>query len=337
VLLPLERNPNNPDRYRVATSLPINLVRRRWQTGDLAWLTLSEDNQRRRKLHLNLEPDKTVDLWPEVSPDLWDPDLSRLYQLGPTLRSSSVLAEWGADGRWRPLDQDLADWLGAWPAEDMVVIGTYAGPVTTARGQVGWRFAVQPARNYVLLPSHLPPADAEALAQAAQDGQPGLQVAFELKPDPGGPSLRLARSATLPEDVTTRYPALQLPFDQRNWEWANLFVKDVERIARPQWPRWRLDLGKSRVAGFPDALPVEWGDERPPFKRTQAELSEVQWDPRRGVVIADWVQAFEAHPRHNDWSDFCARWLNPRPGMPLTLRRIQGKVNAEGLIGRASA
>ena len=44
------------------------------------------------------------------------------------------------------------------------------------------------------------------------------------------------------------------------------------------------------------------------------------------------VQAFEAHPHNGDWTDFCARWLSPREGMPLTLRRLQGKPT-EGFIG----
>ena len=275
---------------RVATQPPIQTVKRRWQAGDLARLTLREDN--RKKIMLMLNSEEPTDLWPEVDPDIWDPDISRSYQERSTLLIKSVLAERADNGRWQPLDRDMVDWLADWPTNEQIVIGVYVEPATTASGQMGWRFSVQPGQNYVLLARQLPPADAEELAVAVQDSQTGLLVAFALNRNPDCPGIRLARSVSIPTELTAyrRYPDLQLPFDRRNLDWAALFTDNLEHIAErvEKSSQWILLLGDPPIPGFPRSLEVKWGDERPPFNRTHAELSNIQWYLRDGVVVADW-------------------------------------------------
>lgn len=248
----------------------------------------------------------------------WDADLSRHNWNQRPGRAGLVPAVRDEQNGWMPLDGDLRDLISDTPADHPSVVLTLVGTVV-APATSGWRLASRPGCNYIVSRGDCEPEMVEALDNAVEttDGGWGVLVAVEPVATDDAVLLRLA--TTVSDAMRQRYERLELPLDYRNIAWRQLFhVGDTESAHSGHDGGWYIDLLDRRPPGFNARVKVT----HPPGGKLGPLITVTGWDPARGVLEGEAVDANTVYPREKDnWADFVARWTAPIMGNRVVLTR----------------
>jgi hypothetical protein len=332
----------------------------RCMPGDINNIRVDENWQGGRRITLALqrqlgkETQQTpckVNLNPRLS-RLWDADISRSFcQSSQSLRHN-VFAKLNAQQEWIPLDLDFSDLLSQAFHSQQHINVTVLTLIEETIGQFGekaWRFSRQPGENYLIEQHRFLGDDAATLAdtiskkhQNRRDGAVGLLISVTPDLELGRVGLRLVTNAINPAALNGFYPDLNIPFDDRNIRWRELFERSDERLIaeRDNHGNWFFSLPENVViSGFPRQVKVEWREITPEQNRQNADLLIIQWKEfewRHAIVIGETTPFHKITPRNQDWGAFLNCWLNlpqklyMKAGEHVELRRTLGWIDREG-------
>ena len=353
VKLPIRQFKKGNDLLWGVVSKDKHLIKRlthRCRPGDINQILVEEDwSNARRTWSLQRQLDKELITY-KVNPRLWDADISRSFcQCSQPKRD--VFAKLNARQEWVPLDLDFSDLLSQTfhsQQRSNIAVLTLIEETIGQFGEKAWRFSRQPGENYLIEQHRFLGDDAATLADAitnyqnCTDGAVGLLISVTLDFESGRVGLRLVTNTINTAALNGFYPDLNVPFDDRNIRWGELFARADERLIseKDNNGKWLFYLPENVVIpGYPRQVEVEWHNIRPATNQQNADLLIIQWKEsewRRAVVIAETTASHKITPHNQDWAAFLDRWLNMpnnfyiEAGERVTLGRPLGSIDGEG-------
>ncbi|NET29888.1 hypothetical protein [Okeania sp. SIO1I7] len=275
-------------------------------------------------------PDKNVDI------SIWDADISRRFcQPSDSLKPYDVFAQLNKRQQWVPVDLDFTDLLSKLydpQQHSNIAVLTLIGEATGKFGEKAWHFSYRPGENYLIEQHHFLGDDSEILAEEIRslknrrDGAVGFLITVKPDFEAKEVGLKLVTEPINPNELEIFYDNLDVPFDDRNIKWRELFYRSDEPLRAEQDDNgnWFCYLDeKNKIPGYPNRVKVQW--DRVPNQRTAdlivSKWQESQW--RSASVKGEVPPYYEI--TSDDWVAFLDRWLKRQyiePGYRVTLKGV---------------
>jgi hypothetical protein len=340
--------------WRVSSNSSIASLPHKSWTGSVNKIVVGESWKESRRTWWSLQRQigkETQEIPNDENLRLWDANISRIfYQHSQTL-SSSIFAKLNDSRKWIPLDLDFSDLLYQVfhsQQSSNIVILTLIEETIGQFGEKAWRFSRQPGENYLIEQHHFSVDAAATLAdeiasyQNCRDGAVGLLISVAPEFESSRVRLKLVVNSINTALIDKFYPELNVPFDNRNIRWREIFAGSDERLIAEKNDHgyWFFYLPENlAIPGYPHQVQVEWHNVFPDGSQQIADLLVIKWeeyDWRRAVVMAETTPFHKINPLNQNWAAFLNRWLNlpnktyMEAGERIQLERTLGWIDREG-------
>ena len=263
--------------------------------------------------------------------DLWDPDLSRFF----VERASGKVRAVFEQQRWRPLDHEYTEFLlDAWKSGCSVAVATFANREYLPDDGIIYRFSLGIGQNYLVPASRIVDEDRSAIDEKldALEDPRGLLVALTTKVEQGSVRVGLwHEELTLDSELLhNRYPALLVPFDDRNIRWRDLdsHFEDhpAEAIASRNGHNWHVDLDGYVPKPFPAQIEVTMTQS---IKEQLVQFRIKKWEPHTGHLVADPVAYLKLTVPQKTRAAFIEEWIELKKKAPVTIVQVYRRQQSE--------
>ncbi len=333
--------------WTVNTEDSIRPLQQKLKIGDIDCFKIIEyriPGDKKRRLRVFCKDELII----ENPEDLfWDADISRRFQEFPRQDRLQVFAQYAPNNKWIPIDRDFQELLlNAFDdLNSNITVLCLIGEVDGEFGKKAWRFSIQPGENYILEQDQFVENDGKALEEKIANldkesnqidkRSPGLLIAVQPVIQNDIVYLSLVDNKLNNTNLDIFYPNLQMPFDERNIEWRELFNdSQQDYIAEKEEDgNWYYKLESNQAIGYPQKVNVSLQGIPHNYKPQYAEfiVDKYGWDWRTPKVSGEHIPSNTITLAENeDWQEFIAHWLNIKEGDRILIKTVVGKVNRGG-------
>ncbi|MDY7007687.1 MAG: hypothetical protein SWX82_28060 [Cyanobacteriota bacterium] len=289
-----------------------------WQNGSRVW------SLERQKFNGQTETITDTD---NLALSMWDADISRCFCQHSDSLKRDVFAKLNQQQKWVPIDFDFTDLLSKLchsQQHSNIAVLTLIGETIGKFGEKAWRFSFQPGENYLIEQHHFLGNDSKVLGKKIREcqnfrgGAVGLLIAAKPDFEAQQVGLKLVNQEvtdTINNEFEKFYPELEIPFDDRNIKWRELFDRSEEKLIAKQdgHGNWFCYLGEYEnkvIPGYPRQVKVEW--DTGPNREGIEDLIVSKWQEHQWRTVS--VNG-EAPPYYeitldskDNWAAFLDRW-----------------------------
>lgn len=314
------------------------------RVGDVKQITckiggkVPDISRRNRPLRLTLmEENRWTHRCDQYDHSVWEANISALFK-NSVPAPVSVFCKLNYREKWIPYDRDLFSLLFTIYSQHSsrpATVLTFIGEEFSIFGSQQWRFSTDVGTNFILDKQQFTQQAANEIEEQIEEALEkwnsvhGLLIAVEPVVHDSQVRLRLLQSSSIDiESLASNFLDLNIPFDYRNLEWANLFTElESAEADKPffiaEKPRgsdseWFYNLGKS-IPGFPSEVRVVLASQ-PNSDARKVDFEVKRWYPNWAVVEGDPLEYYEVEVEDGNWEVFLDRWLNLKKYSSLRLR-----------------
>lgn len=297
-------------------------------------------NSTRRKRQPALvlrEEGKETQRCENYEPTVWEPNTSALFGDSES-EPTNVFSELDSYESWRPYSQDLFGLLLEiffHKGSRRSVVLTFIEETSSIMGSQQWHFSADIGKNFIVEKQQFTQQAEEEIALQIEDAVAewnsaiGLLIAVEPVLCDSQIRLQLLRSSVETERLKDDIFDLDIPFDDRNLRWNNLFNESestnsenppcIAERSEESDTGWLYRL-EDCIPGFPHEVLVIF--ENPPDEGIQKVDVEVKrWHPTWAILEVEQQAYHEINVKDEKWDDFLDSWLNLQIYSPLCLQK----------------
>jgi hypothetical protein len=275
----------------------------------------------------------------------WDADLSKNFREKENADGYSVIAKLNENKQWEPLSHNFTTLLSRSfsNGELTPIVLTFIDEVEGDLGEKAWRCSANSGENYVISPRCFNQNDAAELGEKLKraDLSYGLLITIQVKSFDGCdyPSLLgLVRDRediiALDSKMNDSYPQLNIPFDERNIEWRNLFGTDDIFLAEKIEDRWWIKVPEPLACQQQQYVEVMLPRMKDSSDKVEIQIKSWKEFEQRSAVVQGLPIPQNQVKRlgGQSWSNVLEDWLEIKDGQHITLNSTYkvSKINRFG-------